>query len=71
VLAWRLLKEEKLRSRTGLGMNADAVARFVMHFERLTRHMLASMPDQADIVVRLDDRHELATLHFAPDGNRR
>jgi D-glycerate 3-kinase len=71
VLGWRRLQEEKLRARTGEGMSAAAVERFVMHFERLTRHMLAAMPDQADVLVRLDDHHDVTGLHFAPGSNAR
>jgi D-glycerate 3-kinase len=35
-------------------MSDEEVARFVSHYERLTRHILAEMPERADIVVRLD-----------------
>ncbi len=71
VLGWRLLQEHKLRARTGQGMSAAAVERFVMHFERLTRHMLSAMPDQADIVVRLGERHDVTGLRFAPGSSAR
>lgn len=71
VLGWRLLQEHKLRARTGNGMSPAAVKRFVMHFERLTRHMLAAMPDQADVLVRLDEHHHVTGLDFAPDIGER
>ena len=35
-------------------MMAAEVARFIQHYERLTRHMLAEMPARADLHVRLD-----------------
>ena len=38
----------------GAGMSAAALAHFVAHFERLTRHALRVMPRQADLVVALD-----------------
>ena len=53
VLAWRQLQERKLRARTGQGMDERQVARFIMHYERLTRHMLATLPPCADVVVDL------------------
>ena len=60
VLGWRLQQERDLRARmrdegrevAGTMSNAE-VARFVEHFERITRRMLAHPPD-ADIVVELD-----------------
>jgi D-glycerate 3-kinase len=37
-----------------------AIDRFVQHYERLTRHILAEMPARAGLVLRLDEsRHVL------------
>lgn len=61
VLAWRQEQERKLRDRlaregAGMGraMTDGEVARFIRHYERLTRHILAEMPGRADLVVALD-----------------
>ena len=35
-------------------MTDAQVARFISHYERLTRHILAEMPGRAEVVVRLD-----------------
>ena len=60
VLKWRIQQEQALREqveRSGgdsSGVMSDAaVARFIQHYERLTRHMLAEMPSRADLVIRL------------------
>jgi D-glycerate 3-kinase len=34
-------------------MDAAGLARFIQHYERLTRHILAEMPGRADLVVEL------------------
>jgi D-glycerate 3-kinase len=53
VLANRRMQEDKLRKARpdapGL-MDEAALARFCQHYERLTRHMLDSLPDRADVV---------------------
>jgi D-glycerate 3-kinase len=61
VYAWRLEQEHKLRARTvaeggdlSRVMDDAAVARFIAHYERITRHLLQEMPDRADILVTLD-----------------
>ena len=61
VLAWRREQERKLRDRLardgddpGRAMSDDAVARFIAHYERLTRWILAEMPARADLVIALD-----------------
>jgi len=60
VFDWRVQQEDELREQAGIDapavMNAAAVARFIQHYERLTRHMLSEMPDRADVLVRLDQQ---------------
>lgn len=54
VAKWREQQEAELRAKGGSAvMDAAQVARFIQHYERLTRHILATMPGYADLVVRL------------------
>jgi D-glycerate 3-kinase len=39
-------------------MSDDAIAHFVRHYERLTRHIAAEMPGWADSVVDLDEERQ-------------
>jgi D-glycerate 3-kinase len=62
VLAWRQEQEAKLRARLaaegrdpGHAMDDTAVARFIAHYERLTRWILAEMPARADLVLPMDE----------------
>ena len=72
VIEWRRLQEHKLAAavaaRPGNGstriMSDAEVDRFVMHYERLTRHILAEMPARADIVFDLDSSHSAARVHI-------
>jgi D-glycerate 3-kinase len=60
VLGWRAEQERKLIARTGLGMTPAELARFVAHYERLTRWILADLPARADLVFPLDaERHPI------------
>lgn len=61
VYRWRLEQEHKLRARlqadggdSSRVMDDAQVARFIAHYERVTRHILAEMPGRADELVRLD-----------------
>jgi len=54
VRGWRIEQEAKLRARTGGGMSDGEVGRFVQYYERLTRWILAEMPERADWVVPLN-----------------
>lgn len=62
VLGWRQLQETKLRARTGGGMTDSEVARFVMHYERITRHLLAKLPTRADAIASLAADHAVTGL---------
>jgi D-glycerate 3-kinase len=59
---WREGQEAELRRRGAGGMDAAAVQRFVDHYERLTRHMLRTLPAAADLVLSLDAEHGIAAV---------
>ncbi len=64
VFAWRGLQEKKLaaqsqRTQSSKLMDKAALQRFIMHYERLTRHMLAEMPERADLVLQLNTTHQI------------
>ena len=59
VEAWRGSQEDRLRERlgsaaSGRAMSGPELARFIAHYERLTRHILAEAPARADVRIRLD-----------------
>jgi D-glycerate 3-kinase len=65
VRKWRSQQEEELLARHApLAMDAEAMVRFLAHYERLSRHALATLPDLADATVEYDDdRHVIAVNH--------
>ena len=73
VFEWRREQERKLIARLTAGggelpssraMNDGSLRRFVMHYERLTRHMLREMPARADLLVALDAQRSI--VHITP-----
>ncbi|MDP3908449.1 kinase [Novosphingobium sp.] len=66
VARWREQQEAELRARSGPAaagvMTPDQVTRFIAHYERLTRHILAEMPPRADLLVRLGAAREVLAL---------
>lgn len=64
VYEWRKLQEQKLKSAINKNtssvnavMNETELDRFIMHYERITRHTLNEMPDRADVILELGDDH--------------
>ncbi|MFC0590086.1 kinase [Novosphingobium aquiterrae] len=63
VATWREQQETDLRTKGGAAvMDPAGVARFIQHYERLTRHILATMPAYADLTVRLGPEREVLGL---------
>lgn len=65
VRSWRGEQEQDLLARHApLAMDAPALERFLMHFERLSRHALTTLPALADTCVEYDDdRHVTGLSH--------
>ncbi len=69
VLRWRVEQEQKLAD-TNPGsaiMDAEAIARFIRFYERLTRHNLDTLPRRADIVLTLDEEHAATAVLYHAD----
>ena len=76
VFEWRSLQEKKLAERMQYIhdtkqpsdhlriMNEQQIVRFIQHYERLTRAMLEQMPDQADLVLRLNENHKIEEIRI-------
>jgi D-glycerate 3-kinase len=65
VFEWRNLQEIKLKKRTAHTqqvMSSKEIQKFVMYFERITRHCLVEMPGRADIVLALDKLHQIKNV---------
>lgn len=65
VRRWRSEQEERLIARHApLAMDGEAMKRFLAHFERLSRHALATLPQLADSWVEYDtERHVTGLNH--------
>lgn len=65
VFQWRWQQEQELKQHaitTSSIMNKQQVQWFIQHYERLTRHLLATMPTYANIVLQLDTQHRIQHL---------
>jgi len=60
VAKWREQAEAELRAKGGAAvMDPAGIARFIRHYQRLTRWILEDMPTRADQVVRLGPEREV------------
>lgn len=66
VRQWRSQQEEELLARHApLAMDASAMLHFLAHFERLSRHALATLPAIADTCVEYDDQRHVTGISHA------
>lgn len=79
VLEWRTLQEHKLAARHANApkeggsdegasslriMSDEEVARFIMHYQRVTEHCLREMPGRADVLIPVGADHSLEAPQF-------
>ena len=62
VRRWRTEQEQE--RPPAQRMAAADLARFIAHYERITRRMVGLLPDRADVVVALNANHQVAGLRF-------
>jgi Predicted kinase len=63
VARWRAQPEQALLARGApQAMDAMALKRFLMHYERLTRHALACVPERADLLLQLDAQRRIVRV---------
>ena len=64
VFKWRLLQEKKLRatSKGKKTMSDQQINNFIMYYERLTKHMLRTLPKKAHAVINIDKQHRLESI---------
>ena len=67
VSEWRSLQEEKLKKIGPIDspgiIDEEQLARFIQHYERLTRHCLEYLPVKADVLFDLDTDHRIAGVY--------
>jgi D-glycerate 3-kinase len=71
VFGWRSLQERKLAARVASEgaagrkvMSPEEIQVFLMHYQRLTEHILREMPDRADIVMPMTADHRITGVRF-------
>ncbi|MBE9564782.1 MAG: hypothetical protein IMF17_06005 [Proteobacteria bacterium] len=67
VTDWRTLQEQKLREKNKANkltriMDEAELKRFVQHYERISRHTLATLPAIADVVLPVDRNHKITAI---------
>lgn len=68
---WRMKQETKLSNEyaqkiiaRNQSMSDTQIIRFMEHYERISRRNLSALPKIADIVVELDEKHNVNALRF-------
>lgn len=66
VYFWRKRQEQQLAAKqSGAGVMGEvALQHFIMHYERLTKHQLQSLPEKSDLVLCLDQQQRVTKLQF-------
>ena len=72
VYTWRKQQESRLgidpNNNTSTKMDDADLNRFIMHYERISRHMMNTMPNRSDWVIELNDDQTPKSVRH-PDGH--
>ena len=63
VLKWRILQEKKIRYKLKKTMSNKEIKRFIMFYERITKHM-AKNYEKNDIIVYINKKHKIKSIKF-------
>ena len=60
------MQEKKLRitSKGNKTMSDKQIENFVMYYERITKHILSTLPKKAKVVISIDEKHRLKSMKF-------
>jgi len=70
VFAWRLEQEQKLIAKNGVGKGTftePELARFIAHFERITRENLETVSQHTDALLTLDEQRDISSMRLLAD----
>lgn len=67
IYEWRRLQEQKLKANTPIDqqnrvLSDTALKRFIMHYERISRHTLRYLPNIADLVLPVAADHSIVSI---------
>ncbi|VAW61890.1 D-glycerate 3-kinase, plant type [hydrothermal vent metagenome] len=78
VYEWRKLQEKKLSAHTANKqgsktaiMSDPEIEHFIMHFERITKHTLEEMPERCDILLPIEDNHQIKKISTRRASNQK
>ena len=69
VLKWRYAQEKRNASNSDNKniMNKAKLKEFIQHYEKLTKWMMLTMPNQADILIKINSNQKIKKLLFKVD----
>ena len=69
VLKWRHAQEKRNASNSNNKniMNKEKLKEFIQHYEKLTKWMMLTMPNQADILIKINSNQKIKKLLFKVD----
>ena len=52
------------------GMSKEQVREFIQYYQRITEHLLATLPSKADVVWELDDHRQVVAMSVSEQLKR-
>ena len=66
IFQWRLHQEQKLKltKKNKKTMSKSKIRKFIMFYERITRHMMKDFTNISDLTIFLDKKHRSIKMNY-------
>ena len=66
IFKWRLHQEQKLKLtlKNKKVMSKSKIRKFIMFYERITKHMMRNFSKISDLTIFLDEKHRSKKMNF-------
>ena len=65
VLNWRIKQEKMMKKNNNKIMTKNEMQKFILHYEKLTKWMMKTLPNNANLVVHIDNNQKIKKIIYS------
>tara|TARA_Y100000741_G_scaffold39542_1_gene27593 strand:- start:1874 stop:2722 length:849 start_codon:yes stop_codon:yes gene_type:complete len=65
VLNWRIKQEKMMKKNNNKIMTKNEMQKFILHYEKLTKWMMKTLPNNANLVIHIDNNQKIKKIIYS------
>ncbi len=65
VLNWRIKQEKMMKKNNNKIMTKNEIQKFILHYEKLTKWMMKTLPNNANLVIHIDNNQKIKKIIYS------